>query len=399
MDCSPSSKKVTINLKPSNQYFNNQYKMKNYIWITLLVVSVAACGPADQKARLEKLLADRQNLDRQIENLRAELGESDTLATDRPVNVLVTTLQPTEFKSYIEVQGKVDADENTEATPQSPGMVEAVYVKEGDAVKRGQLLAELDTRVLRQSLEEVKTQLDFATNLYQKQKSLWEKNIGSEIQYLSAKNNMESLQKRYATLEDQVNLSKIKSPINGTVESVPFKVGQLISPGMPGSSIRVINMANAKIVAELAESYAPRLKNGNEVVVVLPDINKELSSRLTFASRYIDPVNRTFRVETRLHATDVEFRANMIAMLRINDYIAKEAIVLPLHVIQKSQAGDYVIIATEKQGRMVAERRMVTVARVSHGLAEISAGLKAGDSVVTTGFQSVKDGQTLVFNR
>jgi len=373
--------------------------MKNFIWITLLVVLAAACQQADKKAVLEKLLAERQTLDTKIEALRAELGESDTTATDRPVNVVVTAMQTTVFKSYIEVQGKVDADENTEATPQSPGMVEAVYVKEGDAVKRGQLLAELDTRVLRQSLEEVKTQLDFASNIYQKQKSLWEKNIGSEIQYLTAKNNMESLQKRYATLEDQVNLSKIKSPINGTVESVPFKVGQLISPGMPGSSIRVVNMTNARIVADLAESYAPRLKNGNEVVVVLPDINKELTSRLTFASRYIDPVNRTFRIETRLNSPDVEFRANMIALLRINDYTAKEAFVLPLHVIQKSQAGDYVIIATEKQGRMVAERRMVTVSRVSNGLAEVATGLSVGDKVVTTGYQSLKDGQALVFNR
>lgn len=371
--------------------------MKKQVILISVIILAVACGQADKKAQLEKLMAQRQKLDQQIEQLKAETNYNDSTVNEKFVNVSVTEMQPVVFKNYVEVQGKIDAEENTEATPQSPGVVEAIYVKEGDHVKKGQTLAELDAKVLKQSMEEVKIQLDFATNLYNKQKSLWDKNIGSEVQYLTAKNNMESLQKRYATLQDQVNLSKITAPISGTIESIPFKVGQLISPGMPGAAIRVVNMSRVKVVADLSESYAPRLKNGNETIVVLPDFGKELRSKLSFTSRYIDPVNRTFRIETRLNSNDIEFRANMIALMKINDYTSEKAMVLPVSVVQKSQQGQFVLVAVQRGDSYVAAKKMVTQGNIYNGSVEILSGLETGDRVITTGYQNLKEGQTVKF--
>ncbi len=371
--------------------------MKKSLFVALVTLIAVSCGTSDPKMRLEKLMAEREKLDAQISELRRQLIGTDTSMLLPVISVGITEMQPREFKSYIEVQGKVDADENTEAVPQTAGVVEAIYVKEGDRVSKGQLLAELDTRVMRQSLEELKVQLDYATQLYNKQKALWDKNIGSEVQYLTAKNQKEALERRAATLKDQIDMAKIKAPVAGTVESVPFKVGQMISPGVPGSSIRVINMHSAKVVAELSEKYAPLIKTGAEVLVQIPDLGTQVQSQIRFASRFIDPNNRTFRVEAGLSSASTEYRANMIVVLKINDYTHPRAFTLPLNVVQKSASGDIVWIASPQDNRYVATTRKVEVGKVYEGWAEIVHGLEAGDRVITSGYSGLKDGQPVKF--
>ncbi|MGC8866048.1 MAG: efflux RND transporter periplasmic adaptor subunit [Bacteroidales bacterium] len=371
--------------------------MKKYLFVVLMTLIAVSCGEKDPKARLEKLIAQREKLDAQISELRHQLSETDTTQRLPEIAVAVLEMQPRQFKNYIEVQGRVDADENTEAVPKSPGVVEAIYVKEGDRVNKGQLLAELDTKVLRQSLEELKVQLDYATNLYNKQKALWEKNIGSEVQYLTAKNQKESLERRMATLKDQIDMAKIKAPVSGTVESVPFKVGQMISPGVPGSSIRVINMNSAKVVAELSEKYAPMIKTGAEVLIYIPDLGIETQSKIRFASRFIDPNNRTFKVEAGLSRAAAEFRANMVVVMKINDYTNNQAFIVPLNVVQKSASGDFVWVARREGQRFVANARPVKVGRVYDGVAEIEQGLNAADRVIVNGYSGLKEGQPLKF--
>lgn len=371
--------------------------MKKYLFVIVLTLIAVACGEKDPKARLEKLMAQREKLDAQISELRRQIGETDTTLRLPAVAVAVTEIQPREFKNYIEVQGKVDADENTEAVPQSPGVVEAIYVKEGDRVSKGQVLAELDTKVLRQSLEELKVQLDYATSLYNKQKALWDKNIGSEVQYLTAKNQKEALERRMATLKDQIEMAKIKAPVSGTVESVPFKVGQMISPGAPGSSIRVINMSSAKVVAELSEKYAPLVKTGAEVLITIPDLGTETRSKIRFASRFIDPNNRTFRVEAGLGSAAAEYRANMVVVMKINDYTNLQAFILPLNAVQKSASGDFVWVARPDGQGHVASARQVKLGRVYNGMVEIEQGLNAGDRVIVNGYSGLKEGQPVKF--
>ncbi len=367
--------------------------MKKYMFVVAMILMAVACGKQDPKTRLEKLMAQREKLDAEILELKRQIGETDSSFRLPAMAVTIVEMQPQEFKNYIEVQGKIDADENTEAAPQTPGVVEAIYVKEGDHVAKGQVLATLDTKVLRQSVEELKVQLDYATNLYNKQKALWEKNIGSEVQYLTAKNQKEALERRLATLNEQIEMAKIKAPVSGTVEYVPFKVGQMISPGVPGASIRVINMNSAKAVAELSEKYAPLVRNGAEVLIQIPDLGKESHSKIRFASRFIDPNNRTFRVEAGLGNAVAEYRANMVVVMKINDYTNPQAFILPLNVIQKSASGDYVMVARPQGNGYVASQKPVKVGRVYAGMAEISEGLNQGDKVIVSGYSGLKDGQ------
>lgn len=365
--------------------------MNKYSIFAALIILFASCGSPDKQAQINKLIAERDALNEQIEQLKKDMDTTVVLVTNA-TKVQIMELQASEFKHFIEVQGKVDGEQNTEVTSQAPGIVTHIFVKEGDNVKKGQVMAELDYQVLKQSLEEVKVQLDFASNLYLKQKNLWEKNIGSEVQYLTAKNNKESLERRMATLRDQISLSKYVSPINGTVESIPFKVGQMVSPGVPGSGIRVINMSSVKVQADLAEAYAPMIKTGDEVRIGFPDIDKEIAATISFASRYIDPVNRTFRVETRLGANGTTYRANMIALLRINDYTNPNALVVPVNIIQRSINEKFVMVAEERDGKLYAAKRIVEFKNTYNSMAEISAGLKAGDKVISVGYQNLKSG-------
>jgi RND family efflux transporter MFP subunit len=372
--------------------------MKNTFYSLTILMILMSCGHTmDKKAELDKLKAAREKIDSQIAKLEEELDPPGTAHSEKAVTIKVEPVKICTFNHYVEVQGIVDGDQNVAVSPQMAGIVTGVYVKEGSAVSKGQLLAELDAQVLKQSLDEVKTQLDLANNMYLKQKALWDKNIGSEVQYLQAKTGKESLEKRINTLQDQINMAKIISPINGTVESVPLKVGQMASPGVPASSIRVINMNNAKITADVSENFAARIKNGNQVMVRFPDIGKEIESKLNFTSRFIDPTNRTFKVECRISGGDVELRANMIAYVKIKDYVNEKAFCIPVNFVQTNQAGKFVYLAVQKDGHWVAERRTIKSGKDYNGIVEVLEGIAEGDKVISAGYQSIKEGDPVVF--
>lgn len=370
--------------------------MKNFVLFSTLVVLLAACAPTDKKAELDKLKAEREKLNDQIAKLQAEIDPNGK-ADEKAVSVKIIEAKECVFDHYIEVQGVVDGDQNIAVSPQSAGIVTAVYVKEGSAVKKGQVMAELDAQVLKQSLVEVNTQLALATSIFQKQSALWEKKIGTEVQYLQAKNAKESLEQRAATINEQIQMSKIISPISGTVESVPLRVGQMASPGVPTSAIRVINMGVAKISAEVAETYATRIKNGDDAIVSFPDLGKDIDCKLNFTSRFIDPTNRTFKVESRISSKEVELRANMIAYIKIKDYTNDKAFCLPVNYVQSNQDGKFVFVAKQNGGEWVAERRSVKTGMAYNGVSEVLEGLSAGDKIITTGFQELNPGEKVVF--
>jgi len=342
---------------------------------------------------LDKLKKQHDQIADQIKKLEGELKITDSTSF-KFTDVMITDVQPSEFNHYIEVQGKVDGQDNVAVAPQMPGVVTSVYVKEGDAVHKGQVLAQLDDNVIQQQIAGVKQQLDFATNLFMKQKSLWDQKIGSEIQFLTAKNNKESLEKNIATLHQQLEMYKIKAPINGTVEEVGVKIGQMASAGAT-PVFRVVNFSSVKIVADIAEVYAPKVKIGNEVLVFFPDFNQELKSKINFSSKYINPSSRTFQVEIHLGASKVEYRANMIAVVKINDYQNKKALVLPINLIKDSPEGKYLFVSREEAGKTVAHKQKVEIGQTYNGLAEITSGLQAGDKVISTGFNSLVEGQPL----
>lgn len=372
--------------------------MKKLFLIIGLAISVVACNkPADKAAELAKLIKERDQLNIQISKLQAEIAATDTTAGSglKMMDVAVEEVKTAPFNHYIEIQGYVDGDENVAVSPQMAGIVTRIYVKEGAKVSKGQLLAELDAGMTKKTIDGLKQQLEFATTLYNKQKNLWDQKIGSEVQYLSAKNAKESLESNLKTLEEQLALSKITSPISGTVESIPVKVGAMASPGFP--AFRVINFSSTKVVAELAEAYAPKVKAGDKVNIFFPDHNTEIASSLNFSSRFISPVNRTFQVESRISNPGFELRANMVAVLKINDYTAASAIAIPVNIIQKDMDGQFVYVAVKENSKDVARKVSIKTGMIYNGLAEVVSGLATGDKVITIGFQDINPGQPLKY--
>lgn len=368
--------------------------MNKTLILAVLVLFATACGnTVDKKAELTALKKQRDEINAKIKALEDELKLSGNTTELKMTDVKVTEAQPSVFNHYLEVQGKVDGEDNIAVSSQMAGVITSVFVKEGDAVKKGQVMAQLDNSVLKQQIESIKTQLSFATNLYNKQKALWDQQIGSEVQYLSAKNNKESLEANLATLNDQMEMSKIKSPINGTVEEVNLRVGQMASPGLP--AVRVVNFSSVKILADISEAYSSKVKAGNDVKVIFPDFNAEIDAKIHFTSKYINPTNRTFQTEIRLGPGKVDYRANMMAVVKINDYTNPSAIVIPVSLVRESTSGKYVYVAKEENGKLVARRQIVSVGSTYNGKAEITNGIAQGDKIITTGYNSLMDGQLI----
>lgn len=372
--------------------------MKNIFYTLAIAAILVSCNSStDKTVKLEKLKVQHDELATQIAKLETEIYPNGLPSDIKSSAVKVEPVTSCVFNHYVEVQGVVDGDQNVAVSPQTSGIVTAVYVTEGSNVKKGQILAELDAVVLKQSLDEMKTQAELANNLFEKQKALWEKNIGSEVQFLQAKTNKESFENRIKTLQGQIDMARVISPISGTVESVPLKVGQMASPGMPTSAIRVINMNSAKIKANVSENFASRIQNGNKVIVRFPDLGKEIESKLSFTSRFIDPTNRTFQVECKIQSGEVQLRANMIAYVKIKDYTNEKAFCIPVNFIQSNKDGKFVFVAVQKDNQWVATRRLVKPGMDYNGVAEILEGLAEGDKVITSGYQSVNEGAQITF--
>ncbi len=367
-----------------------------YLSFSLLLLISACNKPADKKTELAELIKQHDELALKIKALETELQLTDTTRVSKVTPVNIMEAKAEEFNHYLEVQGKVDGEDNIAVSAQMAGAITAVYVKEGDPVRKGQVLAQIDNSVMMQQIASTKQQLDFANSLFVKQKALWDQQIGSEVQYLTAKNTKENLEKTVATLNDQLEMTRIKSPINGSVEEVNLKVGQLASPGLP--AVRVVNFSSVKVVAEIAEAYAPKVKPGNKVVVFFPDFNTEIASKIRFTSKYINPINRTFVAEVRLGPSKVEYRANMMAVVKINDYSNPSAFTVPVTLIREAQSGKYIYVAREENGKLVARRQIVTIGNTYNSLAEITAGITEGDKIITVGFNNLIDGELIRVN-
>lgn len=371
--------------------------MKTKVLIIVLAVLVVACGKHDKQKELAALRKQHDELSEKIKNLEEEIAKGDSTADSiKGIRVAVDKLKATTFVHCIEVQGKVDGDESVNVFAEGTGgMIEQIYAKEGQFVAKGQILATLDDRIYQASLKTLETNLDLATTMYNKQKALWDQKIGSEVQYLSAKTQKETLENQVASLKEQISMCKIKSPISGTVEELDVKVGQLVGPGM--IAFRVINLNNLKIAADLAEGYSSRVKEGDKVTVNLPDLKKDLMGTLSFSSRYINPINRTFSVNVRIPSSDKAIKANMIAVLKITDYKADNTYAVPVNVVQNDLKGTYVLIVDNSGKKPKASKAYVSVGETYRGLTEIKSGLKTDDLIITSGYQELEDGQSVAF--
>jgi len=367
--------------------------MKKLFIIPVLAIAMTACnsgGGDDKRAQLDKLKAQESELKAQITALEAELGSTDS--SGKVVAVSVEKIKAVAFKNYIDVQGRVDADENITISTEMPGTITRINVKVGDEVRAGQVLAETDTRAINQQMSDLQTNTALVNQVYDKQKALWDQKIGTEIQFLQAKTNKESMEKKMQALQEQLRMSKIISPINGTVDAVDIKLGQSVAPGMP--SIRVINFANLKVKADVAESYASKIRKGSEVIVYFPDIQDTLITKVNFVSRAINNASRTFAVEVMLDDKK-EYHPNMVARLNINDYQSGQpAITVPVRTIQKDETNQSFVFVAENG---IAKKKVITLGKEYRGQAEVLSGLKEGDVLVTLGYDLVNDGDRLEY--
>jgi len=378
--------------------------LRNRLLIGLMFVSmslfVTACGgektpetPEEKQALLASLKSEVIKLQEQILKLETELqsaeGKIGKLAKVKTGNV-----ESSVFRHYVEVQGKVDSDQNVLVSPKTGGVVTKVLVKKGDAVNKGQLMAQIDDEMIRKSMDEVKTQLDLATTVFNRQKNLWDQKIGTEIQFLTAKANKESLEKRLVTLDDQLEMAKVKAPFAGIVDEVFAREGEMAMPGM--GIARVVNTSNTKIIAELSEAYFTKIKAGDEVIVVFPDQQMEGKSSVKVKSNAINAVNRTFSIEAvSPSVSGLVIRPNMIVEVKVRDYENKEAIAIPLNLIQRDETTEFIYLAQKDGKQMRAEKRLVKTGQSYDGYVEILEGLQAGESLVLVGYQSLVNGQPL----
>lgn len=368
---------------------NNTY---TYLSLGLLAVAVA-CGAPDKKAELEKLKSEQSALAEKISALEEEIKKTDTTKNANAKFIIVSfeEIKKKPFTHYIQVQGKIDSDKNVEVSSSIGGSVDHVYVVKGQQVQAGTLLAKTDGEQILKGIQEVDKQLELANQLYDKQKRLWEQQIGTEVQYLQAKNQKESLESRKATLQEQYSKTSIRAPFSGVIDEVYTKEGQLLSPGMP--AFRLVNTNDLKLIAKVSESYISKVKVNQEAIATFPDVNKEIKTRVKVVGDVIDPVNRTFQVDLDLKQDKNLLKANMISYIKIKDYTNPSVIVIPVNLVQRNNDKSYVYVADGN----VAAKRFITPGQYYDNAVEVMDGLKDGDKLITIGYQDLVEGQPIKF--
>jgi RND family efflux transporter MFP subunit len=341
------------------------------------VILIAGCN-SSKKDDLSSLLKQEAELKKQLSEVEAKIKslKKDTI---NPILVSVIDLKLEIFKSYLTFQGKVDADDNVAVSSEMPGTVTKIYVKVGDNVKAGQVLAETDSRTIQQSIQALQSNLEFVNELYEKQKKLWEQKIGTEVQYLQVKSQKENLEKTLASLQEQLRMTKIISPIDGTVDAVDIKLGQMVAPGMP--AIRVINFNHLKVKADVPENYMSQIHQGNNVKIFFPDIQDSLITKLTYVSRTINPITRTFNVEVYL-GNNSKLHPNQVAILSINNYTSEKPVIsVPINYIQTDVNQQKFVYVVENNK---VKKVYVKIGKQSADKVEILSGLEPNSKLIKT---------------
>ena len=385
--------------------------MRKLSSIILLTILLVACGGDGKKITLEEvieggnlaairakrseIMADYSETQNKIKQLDQAIAELDTLKK----LPLITTLQvkDTVFNHYLELQGNVDTKQNIVLYPEFSGVLTKVYVKEGQRVGKGQLLASIGDGGLSQQVAQMEIQSDLAKTTYERQQRLWEQKIGSEIQFLQAKTAYEAQLKAVAQMKTQLSKTGIRAPFSGIVDEVITDQGSVVAPGQ-SKILRIVSLRNMYIEAEVPEKYITKLKKGSSVQVDLPVLGKTINTTVRQVGNFINPVNRSFKVEVAVPNKNGLIKPNLTAKVRINDYTSEKAILLPQSVISENASGEqyaYVVSTPNKDGEAVAKRVIIKTGLGQGDKIEVISGVKNGDAVIQEGARSVKDGQTV----
>lgn len=376
--------------------------MKQFLLICTLFLIAACSGNkeenkdlAGKKAELEKLTKERDAIATKITELEEEIQKlSGENVSEKAKLVEITELTSQDFAHYIELQGKITTENVSYVTPRGMGgQVKAIYVKEGDNVKKGQLLIKLEDGIIQQNIKQVESQLSFAKNIFSRQENLWKDGIGTEVQYLSAKNNVESLEKQLDLVKEQLNTTSVYAQVSGIVEDVSIRVGETFM-GSPLAGITIVNPSAMKAMVDVPENYVSKIRKGMPVVVSIPDLNESFKSSISLISEIINVTSRSFVAESKLNANK-NLKPNQIAVVKILDHEAKNAIVIPVETVQTDEKGKYVYVAVQEGNKSIARKRAVTIGEFYDELIEVNAGLAKGENLITKGYQGLYDGQLI----
>ena len=383
--------------------------MKRTITLTNLILAImflVACGEAskdkkadlnDKRSELRKLKTEQSELRTKIAELEAEIALADPNASKaQPKLVNTTAIQLGDFTHYIDLQGFITTENIYYVSPRGQGgQVKAIYVKEGQPVRKGQLVMKLDDAIVRQQIEQAKIQLNYLEDLYQRRKNLWDQNIGTEVELISARNAVTNAEKQVSLLNEQLAMSNVYSEVSGIVEKVSIRVGEILSPqSAAAAGIRIVNNTNLKASVNIPENYLSRVSKGTPVIVEIPDINKKFKSTISLISQVISTTDRGFTAEAKVPA-DPALKPNQIAMVRIQDYKRSNAVVIPLNVVQTDEKGKYVLVAAQEGNNRIARKKPIELGELYRDSIEVRSGLQAGDELITEGFQSLYEGQPI----
>ncbi|HEV3325368.1 MAG TPA: efflux RND transporter periplasmic adaptor subunit [Puia sp.] len=367
---------------------------------------LASCGSStvqkdggslqEKKVHLDSLKAQQDRLTKEISSLQADVDKTDTAAgiKEKAKLVALTALAPTSFAHFIDLQGNVDAVNTSWISPRGTGgVVTQLYIKQGDHVRQGQLLLKLDDAIQRQQLASDQTQLAYAQDLYQRRKNLWDEKIGTEVDLVNAKNQVDQADAKLKIDQQQLDFTSVYADIPGTVNVLNIKVGEAFGQG--GQSLQIVNTDNLKVVVLVPEIYQERVRVGTPVKIDFPGLNnKEVTGTIAVSAKVINADNRAFQVEIHIpNSSDI--RANQVAIVKLEDYSASNVITIPINTLQTDETGKYVLVGVQQNDKRVAHKKSITIGQTYGDKVQVTSGLQAGDQLITDGYQGLYEGQLI----
>ncbi len=369
-----------------------------FLFVSILYLGSCSQGPDSRtlegkKEILQSKEKDLKTLEAEINILKKEIAKEDpNFAEQMQKPVLVTTMgiAPQSFTRYVEVQGVVESDQNVILSAETNGVVGYIPVKEGQYVGSGQLLISQKSHIIQKSIDEVKTGLELADIVFKRQANLWEQEIGTELQYLEAKNNKERFEKQLNTLRAQMNQAQTYAPFAGVVDEIFIRKGQNAGPGSP--LLRLVSSRNVQVVAYVSESYLSRINRGDQVSVHFPSLGLEKDAPVSLVGQTIDPDSRTFRIEVAMNNPENQLKPELIAKVKFKESQADSVLAVPTNLIQQDKVGDFVFVVEKKDKKLLAKKVRIKRGDSNEKHTLVQQGLQSGSVLIVEGFQEVVDG-------
>ncbi|MFN4985279.1 MAG: efflux RND transporter periplasmic adaptor subunit [Ignavibacteria bacterium] len=358
---------------------------------SVILITASSCskqGDGNIDVQLQELRNQRSEIEAKIKDLEARASKTGASNSDLPVSVATVNESPLEH--IIDVKGAIESKSTVMLSSQMPGRITGVFVSSGQTVRAGQLLVEIDNEAIKRGLDELRVQLDFAKTLYEKQKRVYEQKAGSEIQYLTAKNQLDALERRMESLKEQLAMSRITAPRAGVCDNVTAKVGEMAAPGMP--LMMLVNLSDVRVVVDVSEAFVSTVSRGDKATITFGETSDTVRTVIKAVSGVVNPMNRTFRLELPLTKLPSAVRPNSTCRVAINDVTIDKSITVPLSCVQRDADGSYVYVVDESN---VVKRRTVVTGMTSGGSVQIVNGLQVNERVVVKGMTTIADGQTV----